>query len=216
MDTIEKKRISVYNLKENLDRLKRKVNCDLLSGDEKEVLTALVIRIMLKTSERVGNSESANNGHFGVTQFQKKHLKVENNTIYLDYIGKSGVEHEKSFSDEKCATILKVLLKRNSKFLFTTIDGFQIKPDRINRYLGKFDVKSKDIRGFNANYYAIQKLNQIGKVKDEKERIKTFNQVVKQIAQKIGHGAATLKTHYLLPEIQETYYKNGTVKNIQI
>jgi len=73
---------------------------------------------MMLTSERVGNSISAKNGHFGVTEFKRKHIDVNNNTITLNYVGKSGVLHEKSFTDESCATMLKDLLKRNSSFVF--------------------------------------------------------------------------------------------------
>ena len=43
--------------------------------DEKTMLTALVIALMDKTAERVGNEESASESkHFGVTGFQKKHV----------------------------------------------------------------------------------------------------------------------------------------------
>ena len=77
----DSKRESIYNLKSNIDRLKRYVRQDLFSANEKDKLTALVIRIMLFTSERVGNEESATNGHFGVTQFKNKHIKVSDNRV---------------------------------------------------------------------------------------------------------------------------------------
>ena len=115
----QSKRESVYNLKVNIDRLKRKVKQDLFSPNEKDRLTALVIRTMLYTSERVGNGESASNGHFGVTQFKNKHIKVDGNMITLDYVGKSGVEHEKSFADGICAKMISQLLSKNNEFVFT-------------------------------------------------------------------------------------------------
>lgn len=211
----ETKRESIYNLKDCIDRLKRHVREDLVSCKEKDRLTALVIRIMLYTSERVGNEESANNGHFGVTQFKPKHIKIQGNRIILDYVGKSGVEHEKSFVDETSATILKDLLKRNNEYVFTTEEGFRIKPDRVNRYLSEYDAKSKDIRGFNANRLMIMELNRIGKT-DEKQRPKVFNQALRKIGAKVGHGAPTLRKHYLLPEIEETFYEKGYVTKIKI
>ena len=105
----ESKRGSIYNLRDNVDRLKRKVKADLYSSDEKTRLTALIVRIMMITSERVGNEDSAKNGHFGVTQFRKKHISVIDNTVYLDYVGKSGVDHVKQFTDEASAMILNDL-----------------------------------------------------------------------------------------------------------
>lgn len=210
------KREAIYNLRDKINKLKRKVRADLYSSDDKTRLTALAIRMMLMTSERVGNSESAKNGHFGITEFKRKHISVDGNKITLNYIGKSGVQHEKSYSDETSAMMLKDLLKRNRTFIFVTQDGFKIKADKVNRYLKQFDAKSKDIRGYNANRMMVMELNRIGKVKDEKERPKIFNHSLRKIAQQIGHGAPTLRKQYLLPEIEENFYQRGTVGKIKI
>lgn len=215
---IERKRESVYNLKNKIDSLKRKIRKDIISCNEKDRITALVIRMMINTSERVGNGSSASNGHFGITHFKKKHVSVSGNTISLNYKGKSGVDHQKEYCDEVSATILKPMLRRcsNDDFLFTTKDGFHIKPDRVNRYLKQFDAKSKDIRGFNANRMMVIALNRIGKVKEEKQRPKIFNEQLRKVAEKIGHGPATLRKHYLLPEIEQHFYKTGSVGRIKI
>jgi hypothetical protein len=141
---------------------------------------------------------------------------VVGSRIRLNYVGKSGVEHEKDFSDLICAQLLKKLRIRNNEFIFTTEDGFRIRPDRVNRYLKRFNVKSKDIRGFNANRMMVLELNRIGKVREEKERSKLFNQALRKIAEKIGHGAPTLRKHYLLPEIEENFYKTGSVGRVKI
>jgi DNA topoisomerase-1 len=171
---------------------------------------------MLNTSERIGNEESASNGHFGITQFKKNHVKVLGNRVKLNYVGKSGVEHDKDFSCSITAQLLKKLRIRNNEFIFTTEDGFRIRPDRVNRYLKQFDVKSKDIRGFNANRMMVMELNRIGKVKEEKERPKIFNAALRKIAERIGHGSITLRKHYLLPEIEENFYRTGSVGRIKI
>lgn len=212
------KRDSIYNLRDKVDRLKRKVRSDLYSSDDKTRLTALVVRIMMLTSERVGNSESASNGHFGVTGFKRKHVDVEGNKVILTYKGKSGVEHEKSFSDATVALMVKDLIKRSkapSDPLFITTDGFVIKADKVNRYLRRFDAKSKDIRGFNANRMMYQELKGL-KIKDEKDRKKVFNEALRKVAQKIGHGPATLRKQYLLPEIEEKFYAHGSIGKIKI
>ena len=211
----DSKRDSVYNLRNNIERLKRYVRQDLFSANEKDKLTALVIRIMLFTSERVGNEESAINGHFGVTQFKNKHIKVDDNRVLLDYVGKSGVEHEKFFVDSISASIIKDLLARRNDYVFTTKEGFRIKPDRVNRYLSNFNAKSKDIRGYNANRLMVMELNRIGKT-EEKKRAKVFNEALRKIGSKVGHGAPTLRKHYLLPEIEEQFYKHGSIGRIKI
>ena len=210
------KRDSIYNLRDNIKRLKLQVRKDLKGKDEKEKLTALIVRIMMNTSERVGNEGSASNGRFGISQLKNTHIFLRNGKIHLIYVGKSGVSHSKSFSDATAFTILKTLKKRNNNFLFITSDGFRIKPDRVNRYLSNFGAKSKDIRGFNANHLMICELKKYGNIKEEKERTKIFNLSLKKVASKIGHSPATLRKQYLLPEIEENYFKKGSVGKISI
>jgi DNA topoisomerase-1 len=212
----DSKRESIYNLRDRIDSIKRKVREDLKSRNEKDRLTALVVRIMMITSERVGNHESAKGGHFGITQLRHRHITVTGNEVCLKYIGKSGVKQEKCFSDESVAGELKILQRRDSLYVFTTKLGFRIKPDRVNRYLSNFGVKSKDIRGYNANRLMIMELKRIGKIADEKKRPKVFNEALRKIGKRIGHGAPTLRTHYLLPELEKFFYQHGSVGKINI
>jgi DNA topoisomerase-1 len=210
------KRDSIYNLRDNINRLKLQVRKDLKGRDEKNKLTALVIRIMFNTSERVGNESSAENGRFGITQLKNSHIFLRNGKIHLIYVGKSGVQHSKSFSDTTSFNILKHLKKLNKNFLFITSDGFRIRPDRVNRYLNNFGAKSKDIRGYNANHLMICELRKFGKIKEDKERTKIFNSLLKKVSSKIGHSSATLRKHYLLPEIEEQFIQKGSVGRIDI
>lgn len=225
METISKKKLnerwdykrdSIYNLRDNIKRLKLQVRKDLKSNEEKNKLTALIIRIMMITSERVGNESSADNGRFGISQLKNNHIFLRNGKIHLVYVGKSGVKHSKSFADATCYKILKVLKSKNKNFLFITKDGFRIKPDRVNRYLNNFGAKSKDIRGYNANHLMICELKKYGSVKEKNDRIKIFNLCLRKVSSKIGHSAMTLRKHYLLPEIEEYYYQKGSVVKIKL
>lgn len=207
----EKKRNNIAALHANIDRLKRRVRVDLDSSNEREMLTACIVRIMLKTSERVGNADSAIAGHFGVTQFRKKHITVTGNTIELSYIGKSGVEHDKSFSDAKVSHILTKQLSKSNQFIFTDSNGTCIPPERVNNYLKEFRITSKDIRGYNSNRIMLNRLKDYNVI-EPKQRAKIFNDELKLTAKTIGHKPVTLRTHYLLPEIEEDFYANGKIK----
>lgn len=210
------KRDSIYNLRDNIHRLKLQVRKDLKSRDERNQLTALIVRIMIITSERVGNDNSAENGRFGISQLKNNHVFLRNGKIFLVYVGKSGVKHSKSFSDKTSFNLLKKLKSRNKNYLFVTNDGFRIKPDRVNRYLNNFGSKSKDIRGYNANNLMICELRKYGKVNIKNDRTKIFNLSLKKIASKIGHTSSTLRKHYLLPEIEDNFYSNGSVGKIKL
>jgi DNA topoisomerase IB len=47
---------------------------------------------------------------FGATTLQRRHVRVDGDTVHLKYIGKSGVEHDKSVRNKALATSVKQLL----------------------------------------------------------------------------------------------------------
>ncbi len=221
----KKKKESIENLSNNIRKLRTNYSKDLKSDNEKESLTALVVAIMDKTAERVGNMGSADNGHFGVTVFCKEHIKISGSTVNLDYVGKTGVPHEVCFTDERIANSLKVAMKKSpskiynpktkrdepNPFVFVTSDGFHVNDEKIRRYLKPFGMKPKDLRGYFANQLTIKKLNRIEPEETDKKRKKQINKILKEVAEKVGHGRATLKKHYLVPELYDEFVQRGKI-----
>lgn len=210
-----KKKQSLKNIANRITSLRTKVNNDLKSDDEKTFLTALVVYTMLETSERVGNGESESNGHYGITGLKKKHISINGDSVTFNYIGKSGVDHDKTVNNKKLTTYLsKAINNSKSDKIFETSDGFSIKNDKVNRLLSSLDITAKDIRGYSANKWIVSKLKRINPEETDVKRKKQFNEIVKLVAEKVGHGAATLKKHYLLPELQHQWIENGKIIDI--
>ena len=207
----DKKRDHIKTLSKNITNFKKKVNSDLSSDDEKTRIIACIAKIMEITGERVGNDGSSEDGRHGVSNLQKKHISVKGDTITLKYTGKSHVKHEQTFTHPKVASVLKELLKRKTSDTFSTSEGLSIKSTQVNSYLSQFDITSKDLRGFKANKMMTDELRKLGKVKEEKERKTKFNEILRKVADEIQHGPGTLRKHYLLPEIEENFYKHGSI-----
>lgn len=214
----KKKTEAVRNLAGQIHLLRRRVTKDMKSKDEKTRLTALAVALIDKTAERVGNEQSAKEGHVGVTGFKNGQVTVSGKTITIKYTGKSGVKQEKQVTDSLIAKLLKVCqgnCKGKDSPVLTTEDGFHIKAPQVNLYLKEFGVTAKDIRGYAANNLVTTALKQSKTPSDPEERKKQFREVLKAVADKVGHQQATLKQHYLLPGIEEAYVKNGSVKNLK-
>lgn len=210
-----KKRESIEKLANNIQRLRYNISSDLKSDNPKIVLTALAVSLMDKTFERVGNEASAKVGHVGISGLKKSQVAVIGNKIHLEYVGKSGVEHTKSFSDERIAKHLKKAIKNSpSKRVFTTSDGFQIKADRTNRYLSDFDITAKDIRGFGANNQMVSKLEKQEIPEKETDRKKLYLKTLRSVAEKVGHGFATLRKHYVIPQLERAFVIDGKAIDI--
>ncbi len=212
----KKKQGQVQTLANNMQKLRYNITSDMKSDDEKVFLTACVVSLMDKSAERVGNDDSASKGHRGITGLLKSQVNIEGNSIHLRYTGKSGVKQEKVVTDERLSNALrKAMGVSKSKYLFCTSDGFKIKNDRVNRYLSDFGITAKDIRGFSANKWLIQKLHANDIAEDEKQRKKDFIRMSKAVAAKVGHGHTMLKNQYLIPGLEDEYITNGRIMDIK-
>lgn len=218
-----KKAERLEKLKSNIGNLRKKVRKDISSDDPATALTALAIALMDHTVERVGNSTSADEaGHFGVTGWQKGHVSFGRNKATIKYVGKSGVKHSKDVTDAK---ILKALrnayeaAEGDDAPLFEH-DAGKVSAKHVNDYLKEFDVTAKDIRGFRANSIMQKNLKAVrskGKPlpDDKKKREKIlkaeFLKALDQTAEEVGHESATLRSMYLVPSLEDSYLKDGTI-----
>lgn len=203
----------VEQLSKKIPKLRKQLFKDLDSKDSKLSEIALVVGLIDETYERVGNPQSAEDGHYGVTGWKKKHVTFGKDTATLKYIGKSGVKQTKVVKDPA----LRKALKR----IYDSAEGddlFQVKSSDVNDYLKSFDITAKDLRGFHANdvmRFFLKESRSGSLPKDKKERAallkKEFLSALDAAASAIGHEASTLRTQYLTPSFEETYLKDGTI-----
>jgi Fe-Mn family superoxide dismutase len=204
-----------------LDQIKK----DLDSGDAKTRLTALALGLIDNTYERVGNDDSADDGHFGVTGWQKKHLTFSKGKVVIKYVGKSGVKHEKIVSDSDLLRVLKDCCEDKDPddpiFGFPDEEGgTKVTARDVNDYLAEYDITAKDLRGYHANREMQERLREIRKKgpalprdrKGKDEILKAeFTEALEAVAEAVGHEPSTLRSQYLVPWLEDTYLKNGDV-----
>jgi DNA topoisomerase I len=212
----------IETLTGSIKKLRAKVKKDLRSSDPETMLTALAVGLIDHTYERVGNDESAKDGHFGVTGWKKKHVSFGSKGPTIKYVGKSGVKHEKKITDAGIRSALKDAYEaadNGDSCLLAWEDG-RVTAEKVNAYLEDFDITAKDLRGFHANdqmRVALKDVRAKGKKlpEDKKERAKQlkeeFKEALELTAEEVGHEASTLKSQYLVPGLEDSYLKDGTV-----
>ncbi len=212
----------VEKLRKSISDLRAKVKSDLDAEDDKTRMSALAVALMDETAERVGNHESADDGHFGVTGWLKKHLTFGKDKATIKYVGKSGVNHEKVVERPATVKALKALCdgKSGDDCLFE-VGETRLDPEDVNEYLKQFDVTAKDIRGFRANDEMCKALRaerakgpkELPRSRKEKDEIlkAEFKRALETVADIVGHEAATLKSQYLVPGLEDSYLHDGTV-----
>jgi len=212
----------VEKLRTSMGKLRTKVKSDLKSKDLHTKLTALAVALIDHTYERVGNDESADDGHFGVTGWQRGHLSFGKGSATVKYVGKSGVKQEKKVSD---AQILKALREaynstKGKEDCIFAYDGGCVDAKAVNGYLKDFDITAKDIRGLHANREVQDRLKKIRSAGPELPRERKakdkilkaeFKKAVAEAAEAVGHEPSTLRSQYLVPAMEEAYLHDGSV-----
>lgn len=206
----------VEKLRGKIDDLRKQVRKDLKSDDPDTRSAALAVGLMDVTYERVGNSESAKEGHFGVTGWRVKHLTFGKGKVTIKYVGKSGVDHEKVVDTAESVAALKDAVK-GKKPNDEVVDA---SAEDVNAYLKPFGISAKDIRGYHANTEMQTRLKAVRSKggtlpTDKKERKKKlkdeFKEALEATAEAVGHEAATLKSQYLVPGLEDEFMKDGRV-----
>jgi len=211
----------LHNLSKHIKDLEAQLRQDLKAAETDKRMTALAVALINHTYERVGNPTSAEDGHFGVTGWLKKHLSFDNGQATLSYVGKSGVRQTKKVTDKALVSALKEAAKGKSadEAIFDCPDC-KVTSKEVNAYLKPFDVTAKDLRGFHANREMKEKLAEIRKdgpglpfARKDKDKIlkQEFQKALDAVAAIVGHEASTLRNQYLVPHMEEQYMKDGTV-----
>lgn len=212
----------VEKLRQSIDKLRTRVKSDLKKDDLKTKLTALAIALIDHTYERVGNDDSAEEGHFGVTGWQRKHISFGRGGATIKYVGKSGVKHEKKVTDKEILSALRSAYEAgegDDSGLFDHKDAC-VSSKEVNEYLKAFDITAKDLRGFHANREMQERLQKIRSKgpelpRERKARDKIlkaeFKEALEGTAEAVGHEASTLRSQYLVPSLEEAYMHDGSV-----
>lgn len=209
------------DFKPALAELRAQVKKDLDSDDPKKNLVALAVGLIDATYERVGNEDSADNGHYGVTGWLRKHVTFKGRWAIIRYTGKSGVKHEKAVDDEALVGALKECCGgKDGDETVLTLGKHTVTSDEVNKYLKPYGITAKDLRGLHANREMQERLRAIRskgpklpRLRKERDPIlkEEFKEALEGAAEAVGHEPATLRKQYLVPGIEDAYMKDGTV-----
>lgn len=213
----------IESLRKSIGDMRAKLKSDLKSKDTKTRLTALGVALVDATYERIGNDQSAENGHYGVTGWTMDHITIskDKKRATFKYVGKSGVDHEKTVDDPDIIAAIDACCSNKKGKDHVLSDGdVRVTADMVNDYLRKFDVTAKDLRGFHANREMQERLRAIRKdgpelprPRKEKDEIlkKEFKEALEATAEAVGHEPATLRKQYLVPWLEDSFIHDGTV-----
>ena len=202
---------------ESYKKIFNQINRDLYTeSDSKEKQIASVLKIVIDCNFRIGNDKySKENNSFGVTTLENRHIKVNKDTVTIDFIGKKGVRNTCKVRNKKLSKNFKrkkkTLTKNDRIFMYRVNNKYyNIKSSDVNKYLKKFgNFTAKNFRTWGANLEFIQQLVKMDKEKTQSKRKKNVSEALQKVAHKLHNTSTVCKSNYIDPYLIETYMNHS-------
>ena len=196
-----------------LPNLRKRVAADLrLPGMPKRKVIAAVVRLLERSLIRVGNEEYARtNKSYGLTTLRNNHVRVRGEHLQFKFRGKSGKFHEIHLDDPRLARIVRRCqdLPGQALFQFRDDQGEReiVRSEDVNDYLREIlgdDFSAKDFRTWAATVLAAELLSEIVAADEKLPTKKAMNEIIKDVADRLGNTPTICRKSYIHPMILET------------
>ena len=209
---------------EGLPALRRRVERDLRRPAlPREKVLATVVRLLETTLMRVGNEEYARtNQSFGLTTLRDRHVDIAGQTLEFQFRGKSGKHHVVRLSDRRLAKIVKACQDIPGYELFQYVDdGGQaqtLDSADVNDYLREIagtDCTAKLFRTWAGTVQALAALRRLPPARSVAAIQRNLNQVVNDVAAKLGNTPAICRRCYIHPAVIESYLSGAFHRSLE-
>ena len=207
-----------------LPRIRRHLEKDLArSGVPRRKVLAAVVRLLEKTSIRVGNEEYAReNRSFGLTTMRNRHARVGTTGITFRFRGKSGKDHEVKVIDRRLARIVRRCQELPGQELFQYVDADgerrSIDSADVNEYLRDVageDFTAKDFRTWQGTVLAAWALKEFEIVDSEAQAKQNVMRAIERVAQQLGNTPAVSRKSYVHPSVIAAYLDGDVVRRVR-
>lgn len=184
----------------------------------RERVLAGLIYIMDKCYIRVGNpAYSEQHNTFGLTTLRRKHVQVEGDTVAFSFKGKNGTPWDISLRDRRLVRLLKQCAEIPGYQVFKYRDEHGAKQavssQDLNAYLREITggaFTAKDFRTWAACSEAFTRFSGVPTPQTAKERKAVARDIVREVADTLGHTQAVCKKAYLHP-LLVTAWEDGSL-----
>jgi DNA topoisomerase I len=207
-----------------LSRARERVLVDLgTEGMSRDRACAAAVRLLDLGYFRIGNDVYADqNGSFGLTTLQRRHVRKQGSTMVFCFIGKSGIEHCITIDDTATVEALEVMRKRRApaeeELLAWKERGrwHDLDAGHVNDYVRGatgMEATAKDFRTWHATVIAAASLaasDEPGDTRASRKRAEVA--AMKEVAEFLGNTPALARSSYVDPRVVDAYEEGTTIK----
>lgn len=141
----------------------------------------------------------------GATTLKGENVVVKGGHVYLDFIGKKGVEQHHEVTEP----YLKAMLVQRKEKAGDTGDLFNTTDDQLRVALKPLGLHPKDLRTMLATHMAEQMLKDLPVARNAKEMTKLRNEVGDKVCSVLGNQRTMTLGSYIDPEVFKAHSPEG-------
>ena len=193
-----------------------------LSGDpaDRATVVAAAVRLVDLGCFRLGSEAYAEeNGSFGLTTLQVRHVRRDGAARTFRFVGKSGIDHEIVIGDHTVLGIVDALTERrraDGRLLATreggrwrSLDAAEVN-GRIRELL-KLDVTAKDFRTWKATTTVARQLAGTARATSAAGRARQVREAIAQAADMLGNTPSVARSSYVDPRVIDLFEDGHTI-----
>ena len=209
-----------------LSKAREKVLVDLgAEGMSQERACAVAVRLLDLGYFRIGNDVYADqNGSFGLTTLERRHVRKEADTVIFAFTGKSGIDHRIEIDDPGAVQALEVMRRRRGgdDGLLAWKDGRRwrsLDSSLVNDYVRAttgLDATAKDFRTWHATVIAAAALAEAAEEMAAKKASKAARKraevaAMKEVSEFLGNTPALARSSYVDPRVIDAFEEGHTI-----
>jgi DNA topoisomerase-1 len=183
---------------------------------------AAAVRLLDLGYFRIGNDVyAADNGSFGLTTLERRHVRKHQDRLIFAFVGKSGVEHRVEIDDAVVVDAIEVMRRRRSAgdpslLAYKNGRGWRsILPELVNEYVRAstgLEATAKDFRTWHATVLAAAALAETPEPGETKaSRKRAVSDAMKEVAAFLGNTPTLARSSYVDPRVIDAYEEGRTI-----
>lgn len=200
----------------------RRALVEQLAGDpaDRATVVAAAVRLVDLGCFRLGSETYAEeNGSFGLTTLQVRHVRRDGTARIFRFSGKSGVDHEIVIVDRTLRGVIDALTERRraDARLLATREGGRWRPldaaevnERIRELLS-LEVTAKDFRTWKATTTVACHLAAVERAASAPARARQVREAIAEAADMLGNTPTVARSAYVDPRVVDLFEDGRTI-----
>ena len=212
----------VTEVARRLPKARKVITSDLaLAGMPLERAAATAVRLLDLGYFRIGSdSYAGENGSFGLTTLEKRHVRRSRHRLVFNFEGKSGIEHEIEIDDSLAVDAVETMRRRrggSDRLLvykksraWTDVDALIVN-DYLRETSGA-EITAKDFRTWHATVLAAAALASSDEPGESAaSRKRAVRSAMVEVGEFLGNSPAIAKSSYVDPRVIDLYEDGTTI-----